>query len=38
MITVQVQLDDEVLKLLRAEAEARMKPVSGLVVSPSASG
>jgi hypothetical protein len=31
MTTVQVQLDDEVLALLRAEARARMKPVSEII-------
>jgi hypothetical protein len=31
MRTVQVQLDDEVLALLRGEAKARMKPVSEII-------
>jgi hypothetical protein len=31
MTTVHVQFDDEVLALLRAEAKARMKPVSEIV-------
>jgi len=31
MVTVQVQFDDEVLALLRAEAKARMKPVSEII-------
>jgi hypothetical protein len=31
MTTVQVQLDDEVLALLRGEAKARMKPVSEII-------
>jgi len=31
MVTVQVQLDEEVLTLLRAEARARLKPVSEII-------
>lgn len=31
MVTVQVQLDEEVLKLLRAGARARMTPVSQII-------
>jgi hypothetical protein len=31
MVTVQVQFDEEVPTLLRAEAKARMKPVSELI-------